>query len=394
MTRRSLPGLWCRWRLWTVQLIAVTIILHLAIIGSPAHPVFDEQHYIPDAESILAGQGGLRAEHPPLGRLLIAAGLLLCGDNPWGWRLFSVIFGTLGIVLFYLLCRQLNLSEMATFLATFLLSFENLTFIQSSVAMLDVFSATFMLLSFVFHVKGRYLLSALSVGLSALAKLSGALALPVVFLHWLLSGREHPRQFIPSLFLAPASFLLLMIPLEFLILGRLTNPLSSVETMLGLTSTLTWTNTQHPGLSRPWDWLLRPLVLPYCYQPHYLGALSFTLWALTIPCVIYMTFKAKRGHSASLFGICWFAGTYLLWIPISLITDRITFVYYFYPTVGAICIGLASGLSQLLTTTQRGSSPRLKRMALLTTATYLALHLAVFIVLSPLSTWWSLTSFT
>lgn len=367
--------------------------MHVVIIHKPPQPIFDEEHYVTDARSILAGEGGLRVEHPPLGRALIATGLVLCGDSPLGWRIFSVLFGTASIVLFYLLCQQLNISHTTRFLATFLLTFENLSFIQASVAMLDVFSVTFMLLSFALYLRGKYLLSAVSVGLSTLSKLSGALAIAVIFLHWLLSGRGHPRHFLPWLLLAPASFLLLMIPLDFLISGQVVNPISNVKTMLSLSSSLTFANTQHPGLSRPWDWVLRPLILPYWYEPHYLGAISFTLWALIVPCVIYMIFKARQGDNAALFGLCWFAGTYLFWIPISIVTDRISFVYYFYPTVGAICIGVALGLSQLLAMSKAKSPSKFKRLTVPAVVAYLVLHFAVFLVLSPLSTWWSVSFF-
>ena len=35
----------------------------------------------------------LHPEHPPLGKMLIAAGSLLFGDNPLGWRAASVLAG-------------------------------------------------------------------------------------------------------------------------------------------------------------------------------------------------------------------------------------------------------------------------------------------------------------
>jgi len=42
--------------------------------------MFDEQHYVPDARSILAGNGTQRLEHPPLAKLFIAAGIAIFGD--------------------------------------------------------------------------------------------------------------------------------------------------------------------------------------------------------------------------------------------------------------------------------------------------------------------------
>ncbi len=379
-----------KWQyIWLCMLVLVTLAMHLSIITHPTQPIFDEKYYVADAGSILQGHGTLRPEHPPLGKLFIVSGIFLFGDNPFGWRIFSVIFGTICIILFYLICRQLMMPKIASILATFLLALDSLSFVQASVAMLDVFSLAFTLLSFWLYLKGKYLLSGVSVGLSALAKLSGALALPAILLHWLLAGRVRPRKFIPSMFLAPMSFMLLMPLFDFLVSGQFLNPIGQVKTMLSLSGSLTFANTTYEALSRPWDWILRPEIMAYWYQPHYIAAISFTIWALIIPSVLYMAFRAKRGDNAGLFGISWFASTYLLWIPVSIITDRISFVYYFYPTVGAICIGLGLGLSRLIAIWQKRNTGKLRQAAMLAVVVYLLLHVSIFVVLSPLSTWWS-----
>jgi dolichyl-phosphate-mannose--protein O-mannosyl transferase len=127
--------------------------------------------------------------------------------------------------------------------------------------------------------------------------------------------------------------------------------------------------------------------MPYWYQPHYIGVISFTIWILIIPSVLYMLFRAVKGCNASIFGVSWFVGSYLLWIPVSLITDRISFVYYFYPTVGAICIGLGLGLAQLINIWETKSAGKFSWIAILTVPVYLSLHIGVFIILSPLSIW-------
>ena len=103
-----------------------------------------------------------------------------------------------------------------------------------------------------------------------------------------------------------------------------------------------------------------------------------------------MVFKAVKGSTAAIFGISWFIGTYLVWIPISLITDRVSFIYYFYPTVGAICIGLGLGLSRLLDIWRTRRSGKLRWVAIVAVVGYLALHLAVFVTLSPVFHWWDI----
>lgn len=371
-------------------LVIVILAVHFSFIMQPTELVFDEQHYVTEARSILQGGDDLIWEHPPLGKLFIVFGMFLFGDNPVGWRFFSILFGAIGIVLFYLVCRRLDISKRASFLATFLLAIDNLSFIQASIAMLDVYSLTFMLLSFWLYLKERYLLSGVSVGLSALAKLSGVLALPVILLHWLLTKRAGPIQFVVSMLSAYASFLLLMPLFDFVVSRQLLNPIGRIYTMLTMGSNLTFANVTASNASRPWDWILRPEIMSYWYEPHYIGAISFTIWALIIPAVLYMAFRAAKGSSAGLFGVSWFISTYLFWIPVSLITDRISYLYYFYPTVGAIGIGLGLGLSRLLGVWETRREGKLRWVAMLTASGYLLLHVGVFVILSPLSTWWTL----
>jgi predicted membrane-bound dolichyl-phosphate-mannose-protein mannosyltransferase len=277
----------------------------------------------------------------------------------------------------------------ASLLATFLLATEDLTFVQSSVAMLDVFSVTFVILSFWLYLKRYYPFAALAVALAALAKLTGVLALPVIVLHWLIIRRDQPVHFIASMLLMPLSFLMVMPALDFIALRKLLDPVAQLKMMISQSATLKFSNVTHPSLSRPWEWVLLPKIMPYWYQPHYIALVSFTIWALIIPTVGYMTFKTVKRDSAGAFGLSWFAGTYLPWIPLNLITDRVTFLFYFYPVIGSFCIGLGMGIYQLLGFARARQKGKLKRGIIIGIAIYLVLHLAIFVVLLPLSGWWN-----
>ncbi|MBI4186607.1 MAG: phospholipid carrier-dependent glycosyltransferase [Chloroflexi bacterium] len=379
-----------RWEyLWPCLLVLVTLAVHLSIIMWPAQPVLDELYYLDDARSIIAGNGTLRAEHPPLAKLIITSGILSFGDNPFGWRFFSVIFGTASIMLFYLVCRRLGMSPRASSLATFLLALENLSFVMSSVAMLDVYSLTFMLASFWLYLKGQYLPSGVSIALAMLTKLTGVLAVAPILLHWLLARRAQPVKFALSMLVAYASFFLLLPLFEFVISGKFLNPLQQLAQALSLSGAVTFANATHPAATRPWDWVLRPEIMFFWYEPHYIAAISFTLWALIIPAVLYMSFRVARGNDACLFALSWFAGTYLVWIPASLITNRMSYVYYFYPTVGAVAIGLGLGLSRLIDVWMARPEGKRGRVAISGVVAFLVLHASVFAILSPLSTWWS-----
>jgi dolichyl-phosphate-mannose-protein mannosyltransferase len=385
--KRNLSRIY-RWEYtWLCLLVAVTLILHLVIIANPSELILDEAHYIPDARNITAEHETLRAEHPPLGKLFIVAGIELFGDNPWGWRLFPVIFGTAIIVLFYFLCRRLNMSPNAASIATFLLALENMTFVQASVAMLDVYCLAFMMASFLLYASRRYLSSGIAVALAALAKLTGALAAPVMFIHWLFRRQGRSWWFALTVVAAPLAFVGLLALFDFIIVrdpSVLLEPVDRIKTMLSLSGSLTFANVDHPSLSRPWEWLLSYKFMSYWYTPHYISALSPSVWALAIPSFGYMVYRAVKGSSAGLFGAAWFAGTYLAWIPLSLITDRASYPYYFYPTVGAVCLGLGLGLSQLLDFYRQRRPGKLRRTVLSLFIFYLVFHLGCFVVLSPL----------
>lgn len=367
-------------------LVLVTLVLHFSVIAQPDTPLFDEQHYVPDARRILQSEGTTRPEHPPLGKLIIAAGIQVFGDNPIGWRFFSVLFGTAGIVIFYFICRRLELSKKASYLVTFLMAFENLSFVQASIAMLDVYSIFFTLLAFWLYLKGRYAMSGVSVGLSALAKLSGALALLVIGLHWLLSGRKQSVRFIASMLLAPFSFVALMPVFDFAVWHRWIDPISQIVNMLKLTGSVTLGDYPY---SRPWEWVLFPEVMPYWWHPHYTGMISPTLWVAIVPVVGYLIYRAPRGGISVLFPLSWFIGTYLLWIPAGLLTSRITYIYYFYPIVWSIAIGAGLLILRLLDIAAARQGGKLRRSIRIGIPVYLLLHVIAFIVLAPMSLWWS-----
>jgi len=377
-----------RWQyFWLCLLVVATLVMHFVIIASPPQLILDEMHYVPEARNIIFLHEITRPEHPPLAKLFIVAGIELFGDNPWGWRFFSIIFGTATIVLFYFLCRRLEMSRNAASIATFLLALENMTFVQASVAMLDVYCLTLMMAAFLLYASRKYAASGIAIGLSALAKLNGALAALVLFIHWLFRRRGRSWWFALTVVLAPMTFVGLM-PLFDLAIVRsfsaLVDPITRIKTMLTLSASLTFATVSHPAMSRPWEWLLAYKPMGYWYNPHYVAAISPSVWALIMPTFAYMVYRAARGSQAGLFGAAWFAGTYLVWIPISLITDRVSYIYYFYPTVGAICLGLGLGLAQLLDFYKRRQPGRLKKTVLALFVFYLVAHLICFVGLSPL----------
>ncbi|MDV2989083.1 MAG: glycosyltransferase family 39 protein [Dehalogenimonas sp.] len=371
-------------------LVGLFLAAHFAVVASPTTPFFDEKYYIVDARHIIAGDGTDRIEHPPLGKLIISSGILIFGDNPFGWRIMPVLFGAASIVLLYLICRRLNLGGRAAFFVTFLFALENLSFVQSGIAMLDVFSVTFMLASFYLYLRGNWLSSGVFIGLAGLAglaKLTGFLALPIIALHWLLTNRRKVRRFALSLAAAPAAYLAVLPLLDWVIWGKFINPVTETKTMLDVLSASTFANLPSEMLSRPWEWLTQIELITYWPEPHYLAMLSPTLLLLWLPAAIYTVAKLRDKAPWALFAAVWFAGTYLLWIPATLITDRISYIFYLYPAVPAIALFTGCALLALESRLLRDRLVwRVKVGRWLITVVAL-IHLGLFIYLSPLPYW-------
>ncbi|MBT4512711.1 MAG: phospholipid carrier-dependent glycosyltransferase [Chloroflexi bacterium] len=361
----------------------VVLVLHLIIIDQVDRNMFDEAHYIPEAKAILEGGELGNLEHPPLGKLFIAAGIDLFGDNPWGWRTFSVLFGVASIILFYLICQNLTSNRYIPLIATFIFAFENQSFVQSSVAMLDVYGLTLLLASFWLYLRGNYISSGIVLALSVLAKLSGVIGVVAIIGHWLLVRRNEKWKGLKFVIVSPLAFILLMPALDWLAIGSLECPWDRIGFMRENLSVLTFSNTTHDQMSHPWTWIVSFKPMCFWYKPTYWASPSWTILALIIPSLCYAVYATIKRSSLSLFAILWFISTYVSLIAIDLITDRIMFKFYFYPTIGAICLVLGVGIYHLWTLSSKREDERIRWAIRIPILGFFIAHLVVFAIMSP-----------
>ena len=81
--------------------------------------------------------------HPPLGKEIIAIGIWLFGDNPFGWRFTSWIFGALGLFVVYRLGMALTGRWLVGAISAGLLLVDGLYFVQSRTSMVDIHIVVF-----------------------------------------------------------------------------------------------------------------------------------------------------------------------------------------------------------------------------------------------------------
>ena len=178
----------------TVIVAASSFVLaHFAMligVTTPEKFYFDEVHYVPAARQMLEPvmpQPMLNPMHPPLAKQFIALSIHSFGDGPLGWRYPGVLFGSLAIVAVYLCGLALFAAQGPAIAASLLAFFNQMLFVQSRIAMLDIFALTFSLFAIAAFIHGFrrerphlwFALAGIGFGLSIGCKWSGLFVLAV-----------------------------------------------------------------------------------------------------------------------------------------------------------------------------------------------------------------------
>jgi dolichyl-phosphate-mannose-protein mannosyltransferase len=243
-------------------IIAAGVVLRLRDIAFPPRFTFDEQHFVPNARHYLLGEADDN-DHPPLGKLFIAVGLLLFGDNPTGWRAASLVFGLQSLVVAAALARALFADRRAGWFAAAFLAGDGFFLSYSRTALLDGGLACLVLWSLLAAVAARtwrgVLACALLVGLAASVKWSGGMAVVPAVAAILVLGRA-PRWSVLLFAVAPLVHVALWLG-TFPLSGRPADPRALLVLMRALfRHHIEVGHTPNP-LASPWyTW-------PFLYHP-------------------------------------------------------------------------------------------------------------------------------
>lgn len=366
---------------------------------------FDEIYYVRTAEDYIEKEEGYEWTHPPLGKLLIASGILLFGFNPFGWRFMSAFFSTLMIPMIYVLGKEMFRSRTAAYVSTSLLLLDFMHFTMGRIATPETFAIFFNLASCLFfHINYRSLLddgkphaSSIFLGLVLFALgfstkwytifgLMGQLFL--IFLYVLRNWRNLEKKpmtgirlllfklvsiLLFSLFISLAIYFSTFIP--YTIIGHSFYDVYELQwKMYGYHSTLKAT---HPFSSTWWSWPLtiRPLWLAFNNLRR--GWVS-TIVAMGNPLIwwtgTFFTILAAEKAIKNKDETCIFiAVTFLFqWLPYTLMS-RCLFIYHFYMNVPVLIFSITYFLNE----SWNDSSKRKFLMA------YLIATTMIFIVFYP-----------
>jgi len=333
---------------------------------------FDEIYHARTAYEMLHRMEPYETTHPPLGKVLISAGVALLGMNPFGWRIAGVLFGIAIVPLLYVFAKRLFGKTRYAALASFLIAFDFMLFTQSRLATVDTFAVFFILLAY--ERMQRYwemsfcrdklsktfaplAASGLAFGLASAVKWVGLYAgagLAVLFLLSLWNryrqyreNRELPFAFHALRTVLAGGLFFIIIPLmiytasyiPFLLVPGpghgLKDVVSAQKFMFDYHSRL---NATHPFSSLWWEWpLIRKPIWYYGAAELAPGKMASIVgmgnpavwWSGTIAVIAALRSAWKKRDRSMTVVFVGIASSYLPWIFVS----RLTFIYHFFACV-------------------------------------------------------------
>lgn len=356
--------------------------------------IFDEKYYVNAARVLLGWRvpAGLtyagrppgadpNPEHPALGKLLIAGGMRLFGDNPLGWRFASVVFGSLALLALYALVRAAGGSRWLATGASAVMASDNLMLVHGRIATLDIFAVTFALAAAALYLSGRPLAAGVLAGLGACSKETVGYLVVVLALLEVARGLGTPvrgaaakaravlRRTLPALVFAVAlsgSFLAFLWGLDAIVhpydpatMRAFGGPVAHLRYIVHYAATQTSPHGPTGPASYPWQWLLNGKQINYYTTTvtttygdgtvirhnvlAYRGAMNPFIVYLTIPALCYCAVAAWRLRSLlHLLAVCWFLG---MWGPLALqsaLLARTSYLYYMVMVLPALYIATAA----------------------------------------------------
>ncbi len=330
--------------------------------------------------------------HPPLGKDLIALGITIFGMNPFGWRVMGTLMGILMVPAMYLFGMALFKKTRYAFIASFLMTFDFMHFVQTRISTIDSYPVLFIILTFTFmylYVRtnfnsqkmGRGLLwlalSGITFGLAAASKWIGLYAgagLAVIFFYSLYRRfreylavrrgeveleeetrekvqRGFPRKVIVTLLwcliffviIAGAIYLASYIPFNIGTGGHLSDwdnlkiVLNNQTYMFGYHSKLVDNHSfkspwfQWPVIGKPM-WFYKADYLPAGWTGGVYSTGNPLVWWPGLAALVWLAvrvFRSRKFRTMEMFLLAGFLTEFLPWV----LVPRTTFIYHYFASV-------------------------------------------------------------
>lgn len=340
--------------------------LRLVNLGYPKAYIFDEVYHAFTAREYLnhnidawewwtTPPPGVAYEwtHPPVAKYGMELGMVIFGENSFGWRIGSAVFGVLSILGLYALVSAVTKNKQIALLSAFLVSIEGTHIAQSRIAMNDIYMLCFYVWAVYCAVKSRWKGAVVLYGLALATKWSalyGCIPLAYIYLHENRAIHWNVKVIIAHfifllrlLFIALAVYVLAFAP--FILAGHTWPQWWELHRQMWYYHT--HLIATHDYQSSPAQWLF--VARPVWYFVEYLEGSIRNIYAQGNPAILWMglvalvlQIKNILKFKESLFFLLYAIFTFPWFF-----SPRIMFYYHYLPSSIFLCVVLASWLSSL-----------------------------------------------
>lgn len=379
---------------WALGLASAFYLVAGWRIGFPNQAVFDECYHGRTGMQYVIGQSPMEWSHPPLAKLLIALSLKATGarfdptegifqpagpfapDTAAAWRFPSLIFGALTLLMVFALARSLTGNRRAAIGAVALLAVDGIFFVQSRIAMINIYTVFFLVsaslgiwkwrrsdrLSWLW-LAGIGLGCALSTRWTALYAL-GLLGIFVIAVELPRLGKRKPAAAIASVAALIGAFIALPAAIYLLsYVPELVQQKHDLEWLRGMQTQMwnyhTGLKVSHNYASPWWAWplMLRPTWYYTGGGPNQFTGIvaigNITLWWAFVPTLAMATLVAVRDKRSEMGFVALLGlGLWLLW---GVQPRTLVFTHYLLEALPFAAIALATFGAQIW---QAGGAPR------------------------------------
>lgn len=340
-----------RIKIFLAVIIAFAFVTRVFSLGNPPQEYFDEIYHAFTARQMLHGNPkawewwntpptGFAYEwtHPPLAKEGMVLGMLVFGENSFGWRIPGAILGVGSVFLVYLIAREMFKDEIVGVLSSAVFALDGLPLVESRIGMNDSYFLFFALLSIFFFLRKKNLPSAFALGLSLASKWSALWVIPIIVVFHFVMKRKITPSYVWFFILPPLVYLATYIPLfttghNFGIFVEMQKQMWWYHTNLRAT---------HPYTSAWWSWplMLRPVWL---YTTGESGGWLANIYTMGNPVVFWFGLASIAtltilGLKRKIKTLLLVAFSYLVFFVPWALSPRIMFLYHYLPSVPFLAI--------------------------------------------------------
>ncbi|MFZ3301719.1 MAG: glycosyltransferase family 39 protein [Microgenomates group bacterium] len=334
-----------------VLIILFSLGTRLYSLSTPTEMYFDEIYHSFTAKLVLHNDPkawewwnphpeGFAYEwtHPPLSKLGMVVGMLIFGENSFGWRVPQAVMGSLSILLVYFLALEIFKDRKLSLIAAGIFSLDGLLLVLSRMGMNDTYVLFFSLLSVLLFIKNKNILSFVAFGLAIASKWSAIYTLPILFVSHFVFKKKINISYV--------FFLIIPIAIYVSSYGLMFSTGHTWSQFIEVQKQMWWYHTnlvaEHPYTSPAWTWpmLLRPI---YLYDGQIVEGLVARIYAFGNPLVfwfglfsIIMSFILSAIERNKKLGFTVFS--YLVFFLPWIASPRIMFLYHYLPSIPFMAI--------------------------------------------------------